>query len=90
MLNSNVLFNTNMTTNIKFVQGWELIKYILLHQIFTHFFNLHYIRVFFLGVKYYDTKVDSPDQQLTWVFGSGEFSPAVEEALLGAIYLFIL
>jgi hypothetical protein len=40
---------------------------------------------YFLGVKYYDTKVDSPTKDLTWVFGSGEFSPAVEEALLGKL-----
>lgn len=40
----------------------------------------------FIGVKYYDTKVDSPSRDLTWVFGSGEFSPAVEEALLGKFF----
>ena len=36
-----------------------------------------------LGVKYYDSKVDNPNKVITWEFGSGEFSPAVEEALLG-------
>ena len=39
--------------------------------------------MFIVGVKYFDTKVDSPDKVITWEFGSGEFSPAVEEALLG-------
>lgn len=37
-----------------------------------------------IGVKYYDTKIDSPTRDYTWEFGSGEFSPAVEEALLGS------
>lgn len=41
------------------------------------------------GVKYYDTKVDSPNKELTWVVGSGEFSPAVEEALIGTLTYFI-
>ena len=42
-----------------------------------------------IGVKYYDTKVDSPNKELTWVVGSGEFSPAVEEALLGTLTYFL-
>ena len=43
----------------------------------------HNVIYWWIGVKYYDTKIDSPTRDLTWEFGSGEFSPAVEEALLG-------
>ena len=35
------------------------------------------------GVKYYDTKVDSPDQQLSWVIGDGSLPPSLEEGLVG-------
>ena len=48
-----------------------------------------YNYVFIVGVKYFDTKVDSPDKVITWEFVSGEFSPAVEEALLGMHYYLI-
>ena len=43
-----------------------------------------------IGVKYYDTKVDNPDKVFTWEFGSGQFSPAVEEALVGVCVLIVL
>jgi FKBP-type peptidyl-prolyl cis-trans isomerase len=35
------------------------------------------------GVKYYDTKVDSPDGVLTWEMGSGELPPGLEQAMTG-------
>ena len=35
------------------------------------------------GVKYYDSKVDAPLKALTWVVGSGEAIPELEEAMIG-------
>ena len=46
---------------------------------------MHEIFLYRVGVKYYDTKVDSPSKELSWEVGSGQFSPSVEEALLGTI-----
>jgi FKBP-type peptidyl-prolyl cis-trans isomerase len=35
------------------------------------------------GVKYYDSKVDSPEGVLTWAIGSGELPPGLEQAMTG-------
>lgn len=35
------------------------------------------------GVKYYDTKIDTPNNELVWTIGSGELPPALEEAIIG-------
>ena len=65
------------------------LKYLTIYKFFTlPLLPLHNY-VFIVGVKYFDTKVDSPDKVITWEFGSGEFSPAVEEALLGMHYYLI-
>ena len=35
------------------------------------------------GVKYYSTAVDTPNNELTWVIGSGEILPSLEEGMMG-------
>ena len=35
------------------------------------------------GVKYYDTKVDTPEKEISWVIGDGTLPPSLEEGLIG-------
>jgi hypothetical protein len=35
------------------------------------------------GVKYYDTKIDTPLNYVAWEVGSGEYLPGLEEAMIG-------
>jgi hypothetical protein len=52
-------------------------KYIYIHE-YTYMFVIIFTHMLYLYMN-----IDNPDKSLTWEVGSGFFSPAVEEAMIG-------